>query len=240
MHVVLAQPTDNEAFAPRIANAEDCAAWAATVGEQLHEALRVLDADRTWNEEEQALQQFILGHREALVALPPKLAQLGEGTPLTRIHGDLHLGQALVSHGDAYFIDFEGEPARSLAQRRAKSSPLRDVAGMLRSFDYAASSASAAGGAGQSDTAVLRKRGIIERFRQVSEREFLASYQQAIAARPEAVVGPEAASALLNLFLLENVAYEVAYEAANRPTWLGTPLRGLAALIRRLIEPAKS
>jgi maltose alpha-D-glucosyltransferase/alpha-amylase len=238
MHLVLAQPTDDEAFAPRVAEAADCAAWAASVDEQLRSALQVLAADRDWSEDEQLLRQLVLSHREELITLPQTLATHGVGTMLTRIHGDLHLGQALVSHGDVYFIDFEGEPARSLAQRRAKSSPLRDAAGMLRSFDYAASTAIAAGGAGQSDSAVLRKRRIIERFRQVSEREFLSSYHQALAARPGATMKPEVAAALLNLFLLEKVAYEVLYEAANRPNWLGTPLRGLAALVRRLIEPS--
>jgi maltose alpha-D-glucosyltransferase/alpha-amylase len=238
MHVALAQPTENEAFAPRVVSAQDCADWAAVIREQVQAALQVLEADRSWSEEEQALRQLVLTHRETLLGTPQTLAPHGVGTLLSRIHGDLHLGQALVSHGDIFFIDFEGEPARSLGQRRAKSSPLRDVAGMLRSFDYAASTAIAAGGAGQSEAAVLRKRRIIERFRQVSEREFLLAYQQALASRPEAVMQPEACAALLNLFLLEKVAYELVYEAANRPNWLGTPLRGLAALLRRLIDPA--
>jgi maltose alpha-D-glucosyltransferase/alpha-amylase len=236
MHLVLAQPTDNEAFAPRAATEADCAAWAEAVGGQLRAALRVLDSAHQWSAEELALRELVLSHREALLRLPDTLAPQGVGSLLTRIHGDLHLGQALVSHGDAYFIDFEGEPARPLKERRAKSSPLRDVAGMLRSFDYAAAAAIAVGGAGQSDVAVVRKRHVIERFRQVSEREFLSSYQQAILQRPEAIPLPAAHAALLALFLLEKVAYEVCYEAANRPNWLSTPLRGLAALVKRFFD----
>ena len=158
---------------------------------------------------------------------------------MIRIHGDLHLGQALVSQGDVYFIDFEGEPARPLEERREKSSPLRDVAGMLRSFDYAAASAILAGGAGQSDIALARKRGIIERFRQVSENGFLAAYAHASELLPRGAATPQGRSALLNLFLLQKVGYEVAYEAAHRPGWLGVPLRGLAALGARLIDQAK-
>jgi maltose alpha-D-glucosyltransferase / alpha-amylase len=236
MHVVLAQPTDNAAFAPRAATAEDAHAWVQAVTTQLQAALKVLEGPHEWSEEEKDLRDFILGKRQALLQVPEALASLGIGSLLARIHGDLHLGQALVSQGDAYFIDFEGEPARSLDERRALASPLRDVAGMLRSFDYAAGMAIGGGGAGQSDVAVARKRAIVERFRQVSEREFLAAYSQALAARPEAVLTAQASTALLNLFLLDKVAYEVNYEAANRPNWIGTPMRGLAALAKRLTD----
>jgi maltose alpha-D-glucosyltransferase/alpha-amylase len=238
MHVALSEPTSNPAFAPRIATDSDCRAWAEAAVEQLQAALKILDAPHAWSEEEQSLRDSILSHRDALLAVPDALSPYGVGSLLTRIHGDLHLGQALVSQGDVYFIDFEGEPARSLEQRRAKSSALRDVAGMLRSFDYAAATAIAAGGAGQSELAIARKRSIIERFRQVSERELLSSYQLAMAARPEALLSARANIALLNLFLLDKVAYEIAYEAANRPNWLSTPLRGLAALVKRLVEPS--
>jgi maltose alpha-D-glucosyltransferase / alpha-amylase len=236
MHLTLAQPTDNVAFSPRAASEADCAGWAAAVREQMQTAIRILEGAREWADDEQALCQSILSHRDALLQLPEELSRSGVGTLLTRIHGDLHLGQALVSQGDAYFIDFEGEPAKRLELRRALSSPLRDVAGMLRSFDYAAATAVIGGGAGQSDVAVTRKRMIVERFRQVSEREFLSAYQQAMATGPEATQQTQRTPAVLNLFLLDKVCYEICYEAANRPTWLATPMRGLAALVKRLLD----
>jgi maltose alpha-D-glucosyltransferase/alpha-amylase len=236
MHVVLARPTDQQAFAPRVATEADCGGWVVTIRQQLEAALHILDTVREWNEEERLTRELVLGQREALLRLPETLAPQGVGSLLTRIHGDLHLGQALVSHGDVYFVDFEGEPRRDLAQRRAKSHPLRDVAGMLRSFDYAAATAVAAGGAGQSDAAVLRKRHIIEHFRQLSERQFLSSYQQAVAEQGGATSQPAVNAALLHLFLLDRVAYEICYEAANRPSWLSTPLRGLAALVKWLSD----
>ena len=139
-----------------------------------------------------------------------------------------------MAQGDVYFIDFEGEPARPLEERRAKSSPLRDVAGMLRSFDYAAATISVAGGAGQSETALARKRSIIERFRQTSAKAFLGAYQEAIGGTAHQWSGAHSARDLLNLFLIEKAAYEVCYEAANRPGLLHVPLRGLAQLISHL------
>ena len=235
MHRVLAQPTTNPAFAPRTATTADCAAWADAARAQLRDALQILDGACEWSQQEQGLRDYVLARRLGLLALPAALAAAGVDTLMIRIHGDLHLGQALVSHGDVYFIDFEGEPARPLQERREKTSPLRDVAGMLRSFDYAAASAIVAGGAGQSEIALARKRVIIERFRQVSENGFLSAYVQASEQLPRGAATPQARAALLDLFLLQKVGYELSYEAAHRPGWLGVPLRGLAGLAARLI-----
>jgi maltose alpha-D-glucosyltransferase/alpha-amylase len=155
-----------------------------------------------------------------------------------RIHGDMHLGQVLVASGDVCFIDFEGEPARPLAQRRAKSSPLRDVAGLMRSFDYLAASGLASGGAGQTELAKVRKQAIIDRFHRVAEKALLGAYAEASKPLPHEWAGNDSWRQLLDLFLLEKAAYEVSYEAANRPSWLSVPLRGLAALADRLVPGA--
>ena len=120
---------------------------------QLERAFATLDARSTFPEEERHSVEVVRQHRARALELTGQLAQAGVGSLATRIHGDLHLGQALVAQGDVIFIDFEGEPARPLSERRAHSSPLRDVAGMLRSFDYAAATIIAAGGAGQDETA---------------------------------------------------------------------------------------
>jgi maltose alpha-D-glucosyltransferase/alpha-amylase len=236
MHGALARPTDNPAFAPCAAAEADCQVWGSCVRAQLQSALEILEAPRDWPVAEQALLAGVLKKRDALLRLPPLLAGQGIGTPLTRIHGDLHLGQVLVSQGDVYFIDFEGEPTRSLDVRRAKASPLRDVAGMLRSFDYAATTAIVAGGAGLSEAAIARKQALIERFLRVSESSFLGAYRQSGEAGTPGTVTSPSQNALLNLFLLEKVAYEIAYEASDRPSWLSVPLRGLAAITAHLIE----
>jgi maltose alpha-D-glucosyltransferase / alpha-amylase len=235
MHVALAQPSDDPAFAPEHASPETCAAWGREARARLERALNVLDGASEVSAEERSMHTELLARRAALLELPEVLATAGVDTLAIRIHGDLHLGQALVSHGDVYFIDFEGEPTRPLELRRAKVSPLRDVAGMLRSFDYAAAMAEAAGGAGQSEIAQTRKHAIIERFRAVSERSFLAAYTDARAASPALAMAPEVQRSLLELFLLEKAAYEIDYEAANRPTWLPVPVRGLTDVVRRLL-----
>jgi maltose alpha-D-glucosyltransferase/alpha-amylase len=241
MHLVLAQPTDDPAFAPRAADAADCDAWAAAVAAQLRSALAVLAEARAWADERQrqAVQQ-LLAQSQALLRLPPALARAGLGSLLMRIHGDLHLGQVLVASGDALFIDFEGEPTLPLAQRRAKSSPLRDVAGMLRSLDYMAASGAASGGAGQSPAAQARKHAIVRHFHRVSELAFLSAYAQVTRPLPHHWSTPDSSRTLLDLFLLGKAAYEVNYEAANRPAWLPVALEGLAALAARLLaQPVK-
>jgi maltose alpha-D-glucosyltransferase/alpha-amylase len=234
MHVVLGQPSDEAAFAPRASGPQDCAIWAAAARAQLEKAYAVLDARTQFSAEERHSVEILQAAREHALTVPGVLAQAALGSLATRIHGDLHLGQALVAHGDVFFIDFEGEPARTLSERRALGSPLRDVAGMLRSFDYAAATIIAAGGAGQDETAQARKRSIVERFRQSSSKAFVAAYQDAAAPLAHHWTSASSARDLLNLFLLEKAAYEICYEAANRPALLCVPLHGLAQLLSHL------
>ncbi|MDZ4320570.1 MAG: phosphotransferase, partial [Phenylobacterium sp.] len=199
----------------------------ASVLQQVDQALAVLEKGGDWTDQDglgqiaDALRQR-RGEIEQAVA---RLANAGSGQVRTRIHGDLHLGQVLVTGGGVTFIDFEGEPAKSLEDRRAKASPLRDVAGMLRSFDYAAALGAIAAAhvaQGVQDRAV----NVVSQFQSVASEAFLDGYGE---------VAGAVSTELLDLFLLEKAAYEVSYEAANRPAWLGTPLRGLAATIDRLL-----
>jgi maltose alpha-D-glucosyltransferase/alpha-amylase len=227
MHAVLAQPTDDPDFAPETASEADAASWAETVSERLATAFDRLE-DRAFAEEADAdLGRRLLAAKDGLFGAARRLAAKAQGSARTRIHGDLHLGQVLVSAGDVTFIDFEGEPTRPLAERRAKSSPLRDVAGVLRSFDYAAAVAEAEAPA-ESREGHARAVELMSDFRRRAPRAFLDGY---------AAGGGRADGPLLELFLLEKAAYEVAYEADNRPDWLRVPLKGLAALADRLGSP---
>ncbi len=236
LHVVLASPSDDPAFAPKLAGDEHVTLWTHRVRERIEEALVLLERHKgAASDAEQRLAETVLAARDTLLESAGSLAQLAEGSLLTRIHGDLHLGQVLVAHDDAYIIDFEGEPARPLEERRAKDSPLRDVAGMLRSFDYACAKVEEARPGKETDEANLATgHNVAEHFLTRGREAFLNAYWLAtvdMAHQWKAVSGPAAA---VDLFVLEKTAYEIAYEAANRPAWLGVPLRYLAAIVDQL------
>jgi maltose alpha-D-glucosyltransferase/alpha-amylase len=231
LHSVLAAPTDQEAFAPERADAEMALAWGAKVDDVLDRAMDILAAKSDWEwANDGAIAAEVLKQRDALRRMVSTLSRRAKGGFMCRVHGDFHLGQVLVANGDAYIIDFEGEPNRSLAERRAKSSPLRDVAGMLRSFDYAAAMVVRKGQVGLARTTLGQRDDLLERFRDRASATFLQSYR-------EAATGVDSGDeeALLDLFLIEKAAYEITYEAANRPTWLDVPLHGLATLIERVM-----
>jgi maltokinase len=146
------------------------------------------------------------------------LAKLTEPVPAQRVHGDYHLGQVMRTQTGWVVLDFEGEPASPLAQRRARSSPLRDVAGMLRSFDYAARHQLLTHPERASLTPVasdwVRRNG----------EAFCAGYAEA------GGLDPACNAVLLRALLLDKAVYEVIYEARNRPTWLAIPLESIAEM----------
>jgi maltose alpha-D-glucosyltransferase/alpha-amylase len=174
----------------------------------------------------------LLGKRKPLLAQVQNLAKQSVGGLRMRVHGDLHLGQMLVVKGDAYLIDFEGEPARPLQERRAKYSPFKDVSGVLRSFDYAAAMAMRnAQSADTSPEAAAAREHVAETYLSQARAAFLDGYKNATADIAHAWKDAKGEAAALALFTLEKAAYEVAYEAENRPTWLSVPLQGLRGLL---------
>lgn len=206
MHAALASRPSDPAFPARSATLAEIAAWRASAEAQLAQAVGAVSGDA----------------HARLVELAPRVsAQLAETfgsdtgeARVSRIHGDYHLGQLLArTDGGFSVIDFEGEPARPLAERRLPASPLRDVAGMLRSLDYAARTSAAAD-----------PRFEPEPWLREARRRFLEAYG-----------GVDARDAgLLDAFELEKACYEIRYEASNRQAWLWLPL----AAVERLIDSA--
>jgi maltose alpha-D-glucosyltransferase/alpha-amylase len=226
LHAVLSAPSDDPEFAPEPADASVLAAWGNGAIEQIDAAIRLLGRVTEWPDEATRAQaNALIENADRLRDAARRLAIETEGALRTRVHGDFHLGQILVVQGDAFIIDFEGEPARTMDERRAKSSPLRDVAGLLRSFDYAAAAAAPGRVAASEQTAQRRYAGLLE-WRTRASKTFLDAYW---------ACAPVADGPLLDLFLLEKAAYEIKYEATNRPTWLGIPLAGMYAITERLL-----
>jgi len=233
MHLLLAAPSKDPAFQPRASDGEDSERWARQISAELNHALDLLAQHRdSLDSDSQALVDDLQQQRDGLTQHIANLASQAQGGLLMRVHGDLHLGQVLVVQGDAYLIDFEGEPSRPLDERRAKHSPYKDVSGVLRSFDYAAAmilrSASAVD---LSEAARQARQRVARQYLHQSRHAFVEAYGLATAAMPHAWQQAEGERAALELFCLEKAAYEITYEAENRPSWLAVPLHGLHGLI---------
>jgi len=234
MHVALASDTANAAFAPEPLDAEELGRIVDTMRRRADEYLTLLDGvlprldAKTRNDARQVLEQ-----REALLHQFDELRSVGGTSLRIRCHGDYHLGQVLVNEGDVFILDFEGEPARPLAARRAKCSPLRDVAGMVRSISYAALTAlSAATNARPEDAKRLAPWAAF--WETWVNAAFLRAYLTAT--RAAALLPPPAdLEVLLRGYVLEKALYELAYELNNRPSWVHIPLAGILQLRQRTL-----
>ena len=238
MHAALAADTDDAAFAYQRTSEAHAEQWVESVGSQLKQALQRLEEHRaSLAGEDAAAVEQLLSQRQALLEQVQRLAGRTVGGLRTRVHGDLHLGQVLVVQGDAYFIDFEGEPARSLDERRARHSPFKDVSGLLRSFEYAAAmTIRGAQISDSSDAADQARQRIAASYQRSAGEAFLDAYRSATAGLPHDWRHADGANAALLLFSLEKCAYEIVYEAENRPAWLPVPLQGLLSLAQQLFN----
>lgn len=241
MHQVLAAPTANKAFKPEVTSLKDSQGWAKHVGAQIDRALQLLKQHQTkLNPADQALVSALLDQKKAIASYVQDLAKATVGGLRIRVHGDLHLGQVLVVKGDAYLIDFEGEPARPLHERRGKHSPYKDVSGVLRSFDYAAAMAVNVQGVDQSPEANASRQRVADRYLHEARQAFIQAYHAATTTLAHDWQDAKGQDVALALFSLEKAAYEVAYEAENRPSWLPVPLQGLHGLLSGLKPLSKT
>jgi maltose alpha-D-glucosyltransferase/alpha-amylase len=233
MHLALATPTHNPAFVAECFTTADLVADADRIAMQLSLTLTALKRGMSQLTETTADNAaLILSRRVSLFARAHAIAS---ATPANaglriRIHGDYHLGQVLRSHGDYVILDFEGEPARSLAQRRARQSPLKDVAGMLRSFSYATYAALNAFAQRRPDD-VKNLEPWATLWQNAVTTSFLRAYRLTInETNPSLIPQPVPAQLLLDAYLLEKSLYELLYELDNRPAWVHIPLAGILSL----------
>jgi maltose alpha-D-glucosyltransferase / alpha-amylase len=229
LHLALAQG-QGPAFAPE--------AFSTLYQRSLYQSMRSLTIEifqglrkllKSLPDEVRAQAEQALAHEDDLIARFQRVVGAKLETVRTRHHGDFHLGQVLFTGKDFMIIDFEGEPARPISERRIKRSPLRDVAGMLRSFQYAAYSSyfSRVGAIATTPEEAARLRRWADFWAFWVSASYLGGYLEAAKGAPFLPPAREHLETLIELYLLEKVVYEVGYEMNNRPTWLGIPLSGI-------------
>jgi maltokinase len=212
LHTVLGSESDDPDFAPEEPSVENLSLLTATIDEEIERVFVDLDPD------DPALAP-IAGRGQDVRERLQALSLIGSGGRLIRTHGDYHLGQTMLADRGWVILDFEGEPARPLPERRRKRSPLRDVAGMLRSFAYAASAAEQQQGSpAPPDWEERTREAFLEGYFETVDRSLLPP-------------GEDATSRLLSVFELEKAVYELRYELNNRPDWVGIPVAGIVRLL---------
>ncbi|HZT92316.1 MAG TPA: hypothetical protein VFA05_09785 [Gaiellaceae bacterium] len=211
MHTLLASDPSDASFCPEQPSAESLGLLAATIDDEIESAFLELPDD-------DPVVAPIRGRGEEVRERLRMLTQLGSIGRVIRHHGDFHLGQTLWAQRDWVILDFEGEPARSLPERRRKRSPLRDVAGMLRSFAYAASASE-----------LLRGIEPPEGWEHRARQEFLDGYRSSI--EPSLIPSGSGMEKLLGVFELEKAVYELRYELNNRPDWVKIPVAGIERML---------
>ena len=231
LHLALASSIEDRAFAPEPFNAMAQRSVYQTMRASLRRAFTFLekklpDLPKTFRAEAKevlAAEQEILGREKRLLDRRTNAAKI-------RIHGDYHLGQLLYTGKDFVILDFEGEPARALSERKLKRSALRDVAGMMRSFQYAAYSALWQPAMRKEDVPFLERWADLW-YRQISS-VFLQSYLKTTA---NAIFIPQNSDDLqimLEAYLLDKAVYEIGYELNNRPDWVVIPIRGIKHILK--------
>jgi maltose alpha-D-glucosyltransferase/alpha-amylase len=235
LHLALATPSRNPAFTPEPFTPELLAADVTRIRAQITRTLEALKRAFNTLPDSDALTTdsaaLLLSRRAELFSRALAIAEIppDQAGQRIRIHGDYHLGQLLRARGDFVILDFEGEPARPLAERRAKQSPLKDLAGMLRSFSYAAYAALDHFTQRHPNTAKTLEPWA-QLWQNAVSTQFLTAWRTTVASNLHLTPQPPQAHRLLNAYLLEKALYELLYELNNRPAWVRIPLAGILAL----------
>ncbi|TMJ82933.1 MAG: maltose alpha-D-glucosyltransferase [Alphaproteobacteria bacterium] len=239
LQLALASRDDIVEFAPEPIAAEDVRSWTEELLRRARRAFEDLARRRgEFSEQDRQLIDALLAYRETLPARLRELLPENVAAMKIRHHGDFHLGQMLIVKDDVAIIDFEGEPRRSIEDRRRKAPAARDVAGLIRSIDYSATAALERALKSAADEHGKLARAL-EGWREHSAGAFMAAYRSALT---DARLWPrslDAADRLLDFFLLEKAFYEIEYELAHRPDWLRVPLAGTWRILSRSEDAAQ-
>jgi maltose alpha-D-glucosyltransferase/alpha-amylase len=231
LHLALASRPDIPAFAPEPITPDDLKRWTERLAGAVERALdRLKKGRRKLDPRAQELADSLLDQRDTLLKQVRKLLPAKVDADRIRHHGDFHLGQTLIVKDDAFIIDFEGEPQRSEKERQSKAPSARDAAGLIRSLDYAATTALQAAGQTTPEEAA-RMAHAIEQWRVHSETAFLTGLREVTGASRLWPNDSETAQRLLRFFVAEKAIYEIEYELANRPEWVAVPLSGVMRAI---------
>jgi maltose alpha-D-glucosyltransferase/alpha-amylase len=233
LQLALASRNDIAAFAPEPITADDVRRWTESVLQRAGRALGDLARRRSeLAENDRQLVDALLSFRDSLPARLRELLPETVDAMKIRHHGDFHLGQMLIVKDDVSIIDFEGEPRRSIEDRRRKAPAARDVAGLIRSIDYSATAALERALKSAPDEHGKLARAL-EDWRAHSVAAFMVAYRSSLSDTRLWPQSPEAADRLLDFFLLEKAFYEIEYELAHRPDWLRVPLAGTWHILSR-------
>jgi maltose alpha-D-glucosyltransferase/alpha-amylase len=231
LHKALAMPTVDPNFGQEPVLRGDVEHWCGQVRNEMLETVKLLESRIDDVPEEARMSAHALLEQRGMLLSRCDPAQLLRIHAVKiRYHGDYHLGQVLLANNDFLIVDFEGEPTRPLAERRARHTPLKDVAGMLRSFSYAAAAAVKRGHP-QRPEQIAALKSVASDWRHGASDAFLKGYRETVDANPIYPTNETHARRLRDLLLLEKVMYEIRYELNNRPQWIDIPLQGALELL---------
>jgi maltose alpha-D-glucosyltransferase/alpha-amylase len=230
-HRAIASRADIPDFAPEPIGQDDMARWTETLQARAENVFALLArSEAALSDAAKPLASALRDNREKILAHIAGSRDTAIEAMKIRHHGDFHLGQVLIANNDSFLLDFEGEPRRSLADRRHKAPAARDVAGFCRSIDYATSAALNRAAPGET------KAKLATRLRLWTQKLVEAYWESYRAALVDDRLWPrddEQSRQLLDFFLLEKAFYEIEYELTNRPDWVGIPLEATLRILRQ-------
>jgi maltose alpha-D-glucosyltransferase/alpha-amylase len=231
MHLALASSDDVEDFRPEAVYPADLETLSRILAEHATRSMELLKANLSrLSEDAVEMGSLVMSRRRDIIGRFKQLAAVKSKLVRTRVHGDYHLGQVLRAKADFVILDFEGEPARPLEERRQKQLPLKDVAGMLRSFHYAAFSGLAKHTARRPED-YQQMEPWAKLWVSAVSGVFLQAYRETAGESPIVPAAADDFRMVLDVYVLDKALYELGYELNNRPDWVRIPLSGILSLL---------